>query len=225
MGKVLILLICALLNLKVYSQDLPLGYIVHFKSEFSGKGFPEELLFSKNSKSGLENGWLVLSEKNDSVNQFVPNAVVLVDNNIFGEYIVSFRMKPELVTNDSISAFYMILGMRDSLNYYYVSMNEHVTSFCSMYKGNNKVHLVDSSMALQNNKTRTLKIKRNILERRITIIQNGDEISFTDPNLVMGYFGFGVENATLAIDKITIWAPTSIDVPAPLFKNELLQNN
>jgi hypothetical protein len=225
MGKVLILMVCVLFNLKTYSQELPLGYIVHFKSDFSGKEFPEELLFSKNSTSDLKNGWLVLSEKNDSINQFIPNAVALIDNNIFGEYIVSFRIKPEFVTNDSISAFYMILGMRDSSNYYYVSMSEHVTSFCSIYKGINKVHLVDSSMTLMNKETRTFKVKRNILDRKITIVKNGDEISFTDPNLVMGYFGFGVENAILAIDEVTIWAPTSNDVPAPLFKNELLQNN
>lgn len=224
MGKSLLLLIIVLFSQCLHSQDLPLGYIVYFQTDFNSKKIPEEILLSGNSKSKLEKGWFILSEKNDTAKQFVPNAVALVDDNIFGEYIATFQLKPELTNSDSASAIYLIFGLRDSLNYYYVTMNEYSTNFCSMYKGINKIQLVDSSMTLQNNVVKTFTVKRNILERKITIANNGNEVSFTDPNLVMGYFGFGVEKAVLAINKITIWAPTSIKVPAPLFDNQVLKN-
>jgi hypothetical protein len=58
-----------------------------------------------------------------------------------------------------------------------------------------------------------VRIERDILNRNITIIVNGESIHknvFTDKNLVMGYVGFGSNKISSALRTIKLWAPTSI---------------
>jgi hypothetical protein len=203
----------------IHSQDLPLGYIVHFEANFSSPRMPGNFLFSKHSMRKVDKGWFNLSEKQDSVPSFYPGAVALVNNNIFGEFIASLKLNPKVNKADSSSAFFLIVGLRDSLNYYFVKMNSSASIFCRMYKGKISTLTTDSTLVLDNNKPVNLLVKRDILNRAVIIEKNKQAIHFTDPNLVMGYFGIGVENSSVAIDKITIWAPTSIDQPAPIFEN------
>lgn len=203
----------------IYSQDLPIGYIVHFEANFSSPQMPDNFLFSQNSIRKIDKGWLKLSEKQDSVPSFYPGSVALVNNNIFGEFITSLKLNPLLNKADSSSAFFLIVGLRDSLNYYFVKMNSSASVFCRMYKGEISTLTTDSTLVLDNNKPVNLLVKRDILNRAVVIEKNKQTIYFTDPNLVMGYFGIGVENSSVAIDKITIWAPTSIEQPAPIFGN------
>ncbi len=203
----------------IYSQNLPIGYIVHFEANFSGPRMPDNLLFSQQCTRKIDKGWLKLSEKQDSVPSFFPASVALVNNNIFGEFIASLKLDPLLNKTDSSSAFFLIIGLRDSLNYYFVKMNSSASVFCRMYKGKISALTTDTTLVLDNNKPVTLVVKRDILNREVIIEKNKQVIHFTDPNLVMGYFGIGAENSSVAVDKMTIWAPTSIEQEAPIFKN------
>jgi hypothetical protein len=221
--KLFILFTLFLTNI-ILAQDLPLGYILQYQEEFASPKIHEDIIVSEHCKNKIEKGWFIISEKQDTMPRFYPASVVLIDNHIFGEYSVSMRIKPKFDIADSSSALFLLLGLRDSLNYYFVEINQYKTSFCSMYKGNKTILVSDTSFSLLNNKIVVLKIKRDILKRSITITKNGDEISFSDPNLVMGYFGLGVENSTLALDRISIWAPTSIEQPAPVFRDSVLIN-
>lgn len=202
------------------AQELPLGYIQQFEASFNQASMPKDIIFSESCNERIEKGYLVLSEQVDSIKSFYPDAAALIDNHIFGEYIVNLKVQPRFETSDSASAIYLILGLRDSLNYYYIEFNPENTRFCSMYKGSKSVHLSDSSLTLESDKTVSLIVKRNILDRSIYIQKNGDSLQFSDPNLVMGYFGFGATNSLLRLDKVSIWAPTSIEVPAPIFKSK-----
>lgn len=218
------ILVVLFLTQTVRSQELPLGYILQYQEEFAKPKTHKDLIMSYHCENKTEKGWFILSEKQDTMPSFYPASAVLIDNHIFGEYIVSMRINPKLDIADSSSTIFLLLGLRDSLNYYFVEMNQNKTSFCSMYKGCVTTLLSDTILTLTSNETVTLKIKRDILTRSITITKNRDEISFSDPNLVMGYFGIGVENSVLALDRISIWAPTSIERPATVFKDSLLIN-
>ncbi len=202
------------------AQELPLGYILQYDVNFNQASMPKDIIFSKGSNGSIDKGYLMLSEKEDSLKGFYPNAAAIIDNHIFGEYIVNLKIYPKIKTADSTSSIFLLLGLRDSLNYYFVEMDQKSTRFCSMYKGSKTVHLSDSSLFLTSDKVATLIIKRNILDRSISIQKNGVSVEFSDPNLVMGYFGFGVSNSLLRLDELKIWAPTSIEVPAPVFKTE-----
>jgi hypothetical protein len=220
----LFVLISLFLANTVLAQELPIGYILQYQEEFARPKVHDNIILSDHCENKTEKGWFIISEKPDTVATFYPASVALIDNHIFGEYIVSMRIKPKLNTADSSSALFLLFGLRDSLNYYFVEIKQNKISFCSMYKGNKTTLTSDSSFTLSNNQIVTLKIRRDILKRSITITKNGDEISFSDPNLVMGYFGVGVENSTLALDRVSIWAPTSIAQPAPVFRDSVLIN-
>ncbi|MBN1117117.1 MAG: hypothetical protein JXA77_07935 [Bacteroidales bacterium] len=218
MTKTCILILFLSVSSIIFSQDLPLGYIVHFQEEFSKSSYSKNIILSADTIGNTESGWFYLSDKNDAAGLAFPGSTLLIDNHVFGEYIASLKINPKNNPEDTASAFYIILGLRDSSNYYFVEMNAKCSRFGSVYKGQRTILQTDSGLYCENNKPITLRITRDILNRSITIQKNGNTISFTDPNLVMGYFGIGVENGVLAIDSFIIWAPTSIAKPAPVFK-------
>jgi len=40
-----------------------------------------------------------------------------------------------------------------------------------------------------------------------------------DPDLVMGFIGFGAGSGSACVDNIKIWGPTSIPAAFPIFEN------
>jgi hypothetical protein len=201
----------------ISAQNLPLGYIPHFQCDFSDKVLPKDLLFSPSISHSLKNGVLLLQNNPDSVVMFEPSAAMLIDNNIFGDFITEITLTNNSASSDSTSGVFFIIGLRNRENYYWVKLCNAGAEFSKMYKGKTDIISSDSGFVIPNNKPVKLRIERNILERSIVIKYQQAQVKFTDPNLVMGYFGLGTNSSKLGIDKITVWAPTSLAEPLTIF--------
>ena len=200
------------------AQNLPVGYITHFETGFSNAKLHKHLLVSPYAQVKVNQGVFSIIAKPDSLNSFFPPAAILVDSNIFGDYIVELRINLSGSSQDSLDGLFLITGLRDSLNYYFVRINETGACFSRMYKGKNTELSTDSTFVINSNLWVNLRIERDILSRTFTILSGNSKLVCTDANLVMGYFGVGTNKNKLLIDKITIWAPTSINHGAPLFR-------
>lgn len=200
------------------SQELPVGFISLFETDFSTTTLHKDFLLSPAAMVKINKGIMSVTEKADSVPVFMPPATLIVNNNIFGDFIAEIRINTSTIQSDSVSGVYLITGLRDSLNYYFVRLNGYGASFCRMYKGKQSIISFDSTFILSQNIWLTLRVERDILSRTFVVISGGKKLVCSDANLVMGYFGIGVKNKKLLIDKIIIWAPTSIAYPAPLFR-------
>jgi hypothetical protein len=212
-------LICSVLFSQFLNgQDLPLGYIEHYKLNLNSKAINDQLLTSAHTESKINKGVCFLTEKIDSLEAFNPSATFLVDNHIFGDFILDLSLSIQSVDTDSLSGLYFIVGLRDSTNYYFIQLNAHGAFFNKMYKGQVSIIDVDSTFILKEQAWHKVRITRDILSREILIVTGKQQVSFYDPNLVMGYLGLGVQDYSLAINKLIIWAPTSISKPAPLFR-------
>jgi hypothetical protein len=216
-SPILTLILILLIN-NLYSQKLPLGYTTYFQTSFTDPKPDTTLLFSHDAHARINKGLLSLTEKPDSIRLFFPPATVMINYNIFGDFIAELKINQTGASVDSSDGFYLITGLRDSLNYYFVRIGEYGSSFNRIYKGKLSTVTIDSSFALPANTWTTIRIERDILSRTFTIKSGTKKMVCTDVNLVMGYFGFGVKNKKLIVDSIIIWAPTSMAVPAPLFK-------
>ncbi len=211
-------LMSCLMVVCVFGQELPLGYISHFETSFAKSVLDKNIILSGNTDYKIVKGKIEMRETNDSILDFKPGATLLIDNNIFGDFITETQVSYQGVSNDSLSGIFFIAGLRDSANYYYVRINDKGTYFNQIYKGEESNINYDSTLAIQKNKLVALRITRDILNRSLVIKYNGSEVTFIDPNLVMGYIGFGVSGYKLNIDKISVWAPTSIATPAKVFR-------
>jgi hypothetical protein len=199
------------------AQTLPLGYINHFETDFSGNILHKDLIFSPSADLKIVNGIAYLQQNPDSVPQFEPSAAMLIDNNIFGDFISELTLIDYSIAKDSSSGTFLIFGLRNKENYYLVQMNTTGAAFYKMYKGKVDKIAHDSAFVLPKGKSVKIRIERNILERSLTIKMQGKQVEFTDPNLVMGYFGIGANTSKVGIDKLIIWAPTSMDEPLKFF--------
>jgi hypothetical protein len=215
--RIIALLVLLSLFIGTNAQNLPLGYIPHFESDFSDKVLPKNLLFSPSANHSLKNGVLLLQNNPDSVVMFKPSAAMLIDNNIFGDFITEITLINNTTGSDSTSGVFFIFGLRNRDNYYWVKLNNKGAEFSKMYKGKTDIISSDSGFVIPNNKSVKLRIERNILERSIVIKYQQAQVKFSDPNLVMGYFGMGTNSSKIGIDKITVWAPTSLAEPLTIF--------
>jgi hypothetical protein len=212
---ILLLLVSSLLP--IAAQNLPIGYISYFHSDFTDKTLPKNIVNSRATILKPENGVLSMKSISDTNVAFFPPQVMLIDNNIFGEFISEIEFTSQAIA-DSSSGIYLIVGLRNRENYYMVRFNTHGAGFSKMYKGKITDISFDSSVCISTGKKIRMRIERNILERSILIKLQGKTLTFTDPNLVMGYFGIGSENAILTIDKLSLWAPSSIEEALTIFK-------
>jgi hypothetical protein len=206
-----------LINTLSNGQNLPIGYIKYFETGFSETKLHKHILVSPAAEVLVNKGIFSIKSKPDSLNYFFPPSTIIIDSNVFGDYIVEMRVNMMGKQIDGEDGIYLITGLRDSLNYYFVRISDSGACFSRMYKGKITMVSFDSSFTFTSNLWQNLRIERDILTRTFTIINGNKKFVCTDANLVMGFFGVGTKNKKLLIDKITIWAPTSINTPAPLF--------
>jgi hypothetical protein len=217
--RIIPVLFFALIFGRLTAQNLPLGYITHFQCDFSKPPYDTNLIFSSRANAKIENGVLLLSNCSDSANTFTPSSAMLIDNNIFGDFISEITLTGKQNLTDSLASIFLICGLRNNLNYYLLKLNNQGAYFYKMYKGKLSSISSDSSFIIKTGKPLKMRIEREILGRSICLKAQGKTSVFTDPNLVMGYFGLGVEGSKLFIDKIIVWAPTSLAEKAPLFNS------
>lgn len=209
--------ICLTLFLaNIQAQSLPLGYIEYYNNDFNQAGLPKNLLVSNPENVKVNKGKLhILSTSKDTV--FVPGTVILLDQHIFGEFITEITLQTFLSPVDTASSVFIISGLRNSDNYYYLSLGRQGATFYKMYKGIVSIISTDTGFVLPDRQIVKIRITRDILNRSLKLEMKDKSTFFSDPNLVMGYVGFGATGATLAIDKLIIWAPTSINEPLKIF--------
>jgi hypothetical protein len=205
------------------TQELPLGYIKYFEAGYTKSKMADQFAFSDFTRAKITLTQMHIKNDSSPIGRLVPPGMALVDDWIFGDFIsevsLYYDCNPE--SSDSLKGIFLLTGLRDSSNYYFIHFNESASNFYKMYKG--KVSLIDadSSFVLPKEKWTSLRITRDILGRTLQIEQNGKSLSFTDPNLIMGYIGFGVLESSLNIRKFVIWAPTAINKELFVFSSDV----
>lgn len=200
------------------AQDLPLGYVKYFEANFTKEKLDKQFLISDHTSTELINNIWYAEEKVDTMNSFMPPAVLLVDNHVLGDFIADVSLNFTTHQTDSLSGIFIITGLRDSTNYYFIKIGAEGAAFYKMYRGQISLIDSDSAFVLKEQSWQNMRITRDILKRTIHLETKSHQVKFTDPNLVMGYLGLGVIKYTLALKSFIIWAPTAISRPASIFR-------
>ncbi len=159
----------------------------------------------------------VLNDTSDTIDKSIllsrrelPKAKIMVDNIVFGDFICQLELKISGSESDSLSGPYFITGHRDEDNFYFIHFGTDGTGLYSRYKGKVKRVAFDKNFILSEDQWHSVTITRNILKRSISIQNDGKQTNFSDPNLIMGQIGIGVNDNTLFFRKFVVSAPTAI---------------
>ncbi len=218
-----LVIINSLFILASYSQELPLGYIVQYSQNFSGKDALKDFSFSNpdywSISKDRNNYYLEFSEKagySDSAGR--PNMLAIISPHMFSDFI----MELDIMTTGEGQAdrsICIVYGFKDTSNYYYIKLaSKGSEDSHNVFLVNKEVLTKISAntsidINLQNNKWHRVKVIRNILEKTITVYFNdmiNPVMKAKDRTLIMGYIGFGSAGSVGKIDNINIWAPTSV---------------
>ena len=216
--RYILIFLPVLFFIQAFPQNLPLGYTSYFECNFDNNKIPADVLSSEGAECKIQDETLLLEDKDISDSVLLPSSLILIDNNIFGDFIMLARLKITGEVSDSLSGIYLIAGLRDSSNYYFIQINNNGAGFYRKYNDIVKKIDFDPGFVLPTAEWLNLKVERDILTRRVTLLCGDSKTVFTDANLIMGYIGFGNKELNLYLDKINIWAPTSIKKAAPVFR-------
>ncbi len=228
--NLLITLLIIHVSLISFSQILPEGYILIYEQNFSGKNALDDFRFSKPENwrinKNKENRFLEFTPDSSYIPVFYsPKNIGILSNHIFGEFILEADiMQPENeYTNGDMCIFFSI---KDSLQYYYVQIagnadNQSHGIFLVKKDSCRKVsEQQNNGINLSDTKWHKIRIVRNIVNRTVLVYVDDMKIpviTAKNPELVMGYVGFGSFDDGGRIDNIKIWAPTSIPEEATFF--------
>lgn len=203
-------------NSTIFSQELPLGYISYFSHKCNSKS----LFKSWNSHypaqwqiSSFESKYVLEAIPDDStLLSYVPESRAILSNLIFGDYILEFEFKSIEVTSSDSSGFYFLGPVKTSHNYYAFAFASDTLRF--LFVDDSVAKEIDSKpVLLKEDEWNKIRIRRDILSRKLIFTINNnfsDQIGFSDRNLVMGYIGFGTQDANSYLKNINVWAPTAI---------------
>ena len=227
------LTLSVLLGISAYPQKLPIGYITQFSEDFSRqKTSLNEFEFSDSSnwKIGQDgkNHFLQFSgNKNDSFPVNYQQNMALLAGYLFSDFIFEADVKIPVKEFHSGQNIYFILGLRDTLHYYAAplvqNMNDSLQHIYVIYDGTKKNLNVSEKGKInwKNVKWHKIKVVRNILAKTITIYIDNMNVPYlktSDRKLIMGYIGISSTGIPFYLDNIKIWAPTSIEQKAGIFK-------
>ncbi|QQS52484.1 MAG: hypothetical protein IPM71_07060 [Bacteroidota bacterium] len=195
------------------AQQMPLGYTRYFDVKTSGSKLNDQLISGTNTSITYTGSLLKIQELPDSSTGVFPFSLAWLDNHIFGDFIALLRLQAKTVETDSMSDIYLVAGLRDSSNYYFIRLNQNGAGFFKMYKGQVSSIALDTTFKPLWQNWQDMRLTRDILTRSLTIECKGFRTQFSDPNLVMGYIGIGVDGCILQTQQFEVWAPTSIQAP------------
>jgi len=207
---------CFLFIGHLHAQNLPIGYINYYAQ----KATTEKLLGTINTCTpqfwninNTNSGTILYPAGNDSIfsGVFSLNMGVIRDM-VFGEYIMEFDFYTFSHLNQDSSGFCFLSPVKSPETYYAFIFGNGEVTFYFIDKGY-PVKIDSKSLIPLKSSWNTLRITRDILNRSISFVVNGDtgqKIIFSHPRLVMGFVGFGTWNAQSVIRNINIWAPTAI---------------
>jgi hypothetical protein len=218
MKATIISLVFVLSTFRLFSQNVPEGYLLQYQQNFSGAKALADFRVDNPDKWGIfksNNNFYFQSSAPDSFTRF-PSNVAVLSNRIFGDFILEADVMPG---NDS-AAFYdvcLFLGMRYPSKYYYIqfsSLSDSMHGGIFLVKDPKWIKLTgDSSKTVKwiKNKWHKVRLERNIVRRTIRVFVDDMTIplmDIKDYELVMGTVGFGSVSGSARFDNIKIWAPT-----------------
>ena len=225
-----------LLTLQSYAQELPLGYIIQYSQDFSGKEALQDFSFSDPDYWRLagnkSNYYLELSEKPgypDSTGQ--PDMLAVISTEMYSDFIMELDIM-QTAEEEAGQGICIVYGFRDPSNYYYIRLaSKDGADTHNVFLVRKKVLTEISARTspgniLEKNKWNRVKVIRNILEKTITVYLNNmtnPALTAKDRTLIMGYIGFGTAGAMGKIDNVSIWAPTSVPGDTVLLGNKFNQ--
>ena len=228
MKKLLTIIIAGISFLNLLSQNIPEGYILHYQQDFSKPKSVDEFRFSvpESLKTGSEKNkhFIELNNKNLLDSAFQPAAVSILDNFIFGDFILEANIKPVGETNAPY--IWVLLGIKDSLNYYCLNIsplpNDSVNTVYALLRGKERTisYRIDRDFSWNLNKWHKIRIERDIVNPSVKIYVNDMSVPYmeiTDRTFIMGYVGFGVTSGAVRITDLKIWSQTTIPEPADFY--------
>ena len=233
-----LLIIKSLFILASFTQELPLGYILLYSQNFSGRNPLTDFSFSApvswKISGDRHNYFMNFPEKiNHADSTGRPNTLAILSSHMYSDFI----MELDIMTTGEGQAdrgICIVYGFKDTSNYYYIrlasiagedSHNVFLVNKTVLTKISAKT---SESINLENNKWHKVKVIRNILEKTITVYFNdmiNPVMKAKDRTLIMGYIGFGSAGSAGKIDNINIWAPTSVPGDADVFEKISLPDN
>lgn len=221
------------ISLFALSQTLPEGYILIYEQNFSDKNALENFRFSNPVT------WKISKIKDNRFLEFIsdscympafysPKNICILSNHIFGEFILEADIMQPVneYNNGDICIFFSV---KDSVQYYYAQIA------CLADNFNHGIFLVkkdsckkiseqqNNGVSLSDAKWHKVRIVRNIVNRTVWVYVDDMKVpamTARNPELVMGYIGFGSFDDGGRIDNIKIWAPTSIPDEATFFNKK-----
>jgi hypothetical protein len=225
------LMIFNLLLVSTVAQELPLGYILQYKQDFTKKSSLSDFNIASPESWNIhcenQNYYLELS-KLSSYNPAIvsPKNIGILPAYIFGDFILEADLKPAGKKHDSLDIC-ILFGLKDSLHYYYVHFTTHPVDSQNVYIVNNadQKAIAKKSVEVQwaNNKWHKVRIERNIVTKTIIVFignMSDPVINVKDRILIMGYIGFGSFEGKGTIDNINIFARTAIPGETVILKNK-----
>jgi hypothetical protein len=206
-AKITFLLLLSTFHLA--SQNLPVGYIEQYSNSCNNKSFFKTFIRNDSSL------WKI--EKNASLkilslaNPDSTASIGLLDQMIFGEYIIEFDFHIDNCNSDS-TAFSFLSSMKSATSFYAYAFSTDSIGFFLIKKGF-KTLLGKKAILKLKPDWNKVRIEWNIISRNTKIIINnnqGNKIIFNNNQLVMGYLGFANGFKSSSIKNIIIWAPTCI---------------
>jgi hypothetical protein len=231
----ILLIVNLLIILASFSQELPLGYIVQYSQDFSGKEALSDFSFSDPGywrvAGNKSNYYLELSEKPgyaDSSGQ--PGMLAIISTEMYSDFIMELDIMKE-GEEQAENGICIVYGFRDPSNYYYVRLaSKAIADTHNVFLVRKQVLTkittsTNPGNTLENKKWNRVKVIRNILEKTITVYLNdmtNPVLTAKDRTLIMGYIGFGTAGTMGKIDNVNIWAPTSVPGDTVLFGNRFI---
>jgi hypothetical protein len=231
MNRFCYLLLLSMVSMTLTSQSIPEGYILVYQQNFSSHTALKDFRFSNPDSWKInnlrENRFLECTGQAPYDSGFPSLAIIgIIHRHILGEFILEADLmmsEPEQESNDLCIYF----SVRDSSHYYCIQLaskaneNAHGIFLVKNTPRYRVSNWQNEGISWGNQKWHKVRVARNIVNRSVTVYfdnMKNPVMTSRDPELVMGYLGFGSIHGAGCFDNIKIWAPTSIPEEAKFFE-------
>ena len=229
MKKLISALVIGLSVINLFSQTIPEGYLLQYHQDFSNKKSIQDFRFSISGTASIrsEKGkyFLEITAHHDTmIPSYQPSTICLLDNLIFGDYILEANVMYNEGTDKN--ALWFLTAIKDSLNYYCLDIspipgNEDTLTYALLRGKPRKIQIaMHKLVSLQPDKWYKVKMIRDIVNPSVKIFMDDMKnpvLEINDRTFIMGYIGFGMNNGIFRIANIKIWSQTSIPEPAGFY--------
>jgi hypothetical protein len=231
MNRLYYLFLFSLVSVTLSSQTIPDGYILVYQQNFSSDTALKDFRFSSPASWKITNvkgnRFLECTGQSQYDPGFPSPAIIgIIHGHILGEFILEAELmmtQPEQEDRDLC----ILYSVKDPSHYYYIqfaSLANDSAHGIFLVKNAIRYRVSDwqsEGIIWGNQKWHKVRVVRNIVNRSVAVYfdnMKNPVMTSKDPELVMGYLGFGSFNDAGCIDNIKIWAPTSIPEKANFFE-------